>query len=71
MDIRKFIAVDGTLYMAEDIKVEGGGGCKGCVFMVLPARNEICDSVDCSGIIFKEAGLGGLLTALAMTYKEN
>lgn len=69
MDIKQFVAVDGTLYVEAPIEPKNGG-CNGCSFNVLPTHNKVCDSVDCSGIIFKEAGLGGLLAVLAMTYKE-
>lgn len=69
MDIKKFLAVDGVLYKAEKIS-EGGGGCEGCSFNVLPTHNEVCDNADCHGIIFKEAGLGGVLEVIAMANKE-
>lgn len=69
MNITKFLAVDGVLYKAEDISFNGGG-CQGCSFNALPSHNEVCDTADCHGIIFKEAGLGGVLEVIAMANKE-
>lgn len=68
MDIKKFLAVDGVLYKSEGISVQGG--CHGCSFNVFPTHNEVCDNADCHGIIFKEAGLGGVLEVIAMANKE-
>lgn len=64
MKVIKFIVIDKILYSTEKEPQEDA--CKGCAFTGI----HICDEVDCSGVIYKEAGLKEILEILALANKE-
>ena len=68
MNIRHFVMVNSNVYVSENAP---NGGCKGCSFEAQNAHEEPCRSVECDGLIYKQAELREITMLLAGSKDEN